>query len=105
MDYGDPRERLYRGDDYSRATYCGGVEAARDALAAAGRNTWFPESCCHGDEYVAIAARDLIGSVPGWTWDAYELVARPYAQATERKLHPEDPYWQLPAAAVPDRGR
>lgn len=94
VDYGDHLEQIRRGNEYWVKTYCGGVDAAKQSLTTVGRNTWFPGSCCHGDEYVAIAARDLIGTVAGWTWDAYERVARPYAQATGRKLHPEDPDWQ-----------
>jgi hypothetical protein len=74
-------------------TYCGGIEAANRALEAAGRNRDFPQPSMstHGnDEYIALAARDLIGTAPDWTQDAYERVARPYAQATGHKLHPED---------------
>jgi len=32
----------------------------------------------HGNEYAVIAARDLIGTVPGWTRDAYGLVMTRY---------------------------
>lgn len=65
---------------------------AAAALEAAGRNTCFPGSCQHGDEYLAVAARDLIGRRDsGWTWMAYELIARPYAHVVGRKLHPDDP--------------
>lgn len=94
IEYGDFIEKIRRGDDYWITTYSGGVEAAKKALTAAGRHTWFPGSCCYGEQYLAIAARDLIGTVPGWTWHAYELVARPFALATGRKLHPDDPDWQ-----------
>ncbi|KLI09391.1 MULTISPECIES: hypothetical protein [Mycobacteriaceae] len=98
----DARENLLEdkgvefGEPYPQhpsGTYWDGVNAAENALTSAERNAHFPRSCSHGDEYVAIAARDLIGTVPDWTWDAYELIARPYAQATGRKLHPDDPDW------------
>lgn len=82
-----------RSDDDRITTYRGGIDAAKQALKAAGRNGHFPGSCCHGDDYIAIAARDLIDTVPGWTWEAYERVAHPYARATGQKLHPEDPQW------------
>ena len=88
IEFGDPRSLHPRS-----GTYTYGVGAAEKALTSAGRNARFPRSCCHGDEYLAIAARDLIGSAPDWTWDAYELIARPYAHATGRKLHPADPDW------------
>jgi hypothetical protein len=46
-------------------TYCGGIEAANRAPQAAGRNRDFPQPgmSTHGnDEYIALAARDLIGT-------------------------------------------
>lgn len=103
LEYGSWSEQIHRGNDYWASTYRGAVDAARNALTAAQRNTWFPGSCCHGDEYIALAARDLIDTVPAWTRDAYELIARPYTQATGRKLHPEDPNWVStpPSTAVP----
>ncbi|MEN4460998.1 hypothetical protein VXE65_03085 [Mycolicibacterium conceptionense] len=88
IEFGEPYSLHHRS-----GTYTYGVNAAEKALTSAGRNTRFPRSCCHGDEYLAIAARDLIGTAPGWTQDAYELIARPYAEATGRKLHPADPGW------------
>jgi hypothetical protein len=103
IEYGDSLEHIRRGDSYWITTYRGGVEAAEKALTAAGRNTWFPGSCCHGEQYVAIAARDLIDTVSGWTWDTYELVARPFALATGRKLHPDDPDWKELASRPHDR--
>lgn len=93
IERGDISSRLRGGRGQWITTYRGGVAAAEQALAAAGRNSHFPGSCCHGDDYIAVAARDLIDTVPGWTWEAYERVARPYAQATGHKLHPEDPDW------------
>lgn len=78
-------------------------EVAAAALEAAGRNSYFPGSCQHGDEYLAVAARDLIGrGEPDWTWLAYELIARPYAHVVGRKLHPDDPdsWLQVIDAAV-----
>ncbi|MDO2986942.1 hypothetical protein P5V30_20640 [Mycobacteroides abscessus subsp. abscessus] len=71
--------------------YQAGLAAAENALEQAERGQSFPRSCTEGDEFIALAARDLIGAVPGWTQEAYERVAKPYAEVTGRRLHPDDP--------------
>lgn len=88
----------YVGWEFRSALRINGIGAntagkwAAAALGSAGRNTCFPGSCQHGDEFLAVAARDLIGRRDsGWTWLAYELIARPYAHVVGRKLHPDDP--------------
>lgn len=44
-------------------------------------DTWRIGSCVHGHEYAALAARDLIGTVDGWTQAAYELLMTRYHRA------------------------
>jgi hypothetical protein len=64
--------------------------AAEDALRLAGRNTNFPGSCLHGEEFLALAARDLIGSVPGWDQKTYDYLRAPFEKAAHQRLHPND---------------
>jgi hypothetical protein len=58
---------------------------AVDALEKAGADrTWWETyafACNFGQEVVAIAARDLIGTVPGWTAEAHDLLTAPYRAA------------------------
>ncbi len=81
-------------------------QAAKDAVIAAGLDRWgfkdsvwtlLPGSCQHGAEYVAIVARELIGTTPEWTQDAYDYLSRRFVAATGRSLHPDD----KPVAASP----
>lgn len=65
-------------------------QAAKDALRLAGRNTNFPGSCLHGEEFLALAARDLIGSAPGWDQAAYDYLRAPFERAAHQRLHPDD---------------
>jgi len=75
-------------EDYAREH---AVMAAADAAIAAlhlvgDRNGWeYLGSCQHGCEYAAIAARDLIGTVPGWTQQAYDLVMARYRRTFGRE--------------------
>lgn len=71
------------------------ADAARAALEAAGcAGFWwaaFAAPCFMGGELLAVAARDLIGTVPGWTWAAYTELVKPWQTALERWPHPDDP--------------
>lgn len=59
-----------------------GVQAALHALNTIDTDQdWDLGSCQHGSEYAAIAARDLIGTVPGWTQTAYDAVLARYRRA------------------------
>lgn len=71
--------------------------AAIEALHLVGdHNGWeYLGSCQHGYEYAAIAARDLIGTVPGWTQQAYDLVMTRYRRAFGREDGPEQPRNEL----------
>jgi hypothetical protein len=68
--------------------------AALDALQKAGAdvNWWADQSFYDGwgAEVIALAARDLIDTVPGWTVAAYVMIARPYRAAFRELLHPDD---------------
>ncbi|MGP4030200.1 RapZ C-terminal domain-containing protein [Actinomadura sp. 3N407] len=60
------------------------LDAALAALAAAGVDAWWwstAVSCAYGHELVAIAARDLIGTVPAWTAAAYDTLMAPWLAA------------------------
>lgn len=63
------------------------ADAAIEALHLVGdHNGWeYLGSCTHGCEYAALAARDLIGTVPGWTQQAYDLVMARYRRAFGRE--------------------
>jgi hypothetical protein len=65
-------------------------DAAENALRLAGRNTNFPGSCLHGEEFLALAARGLIGSVLGWDRAAYDCLRAPFERAAHQRLHPHD---------------
>jgi hypothetical protein len=68
--------------------------AALDALQKAGADVdWWAEQSFYdgwGAEVIALAARDLIDTVPGWTVAAYVMIARPYRAAFRELLHPDD---------------
>ncbi|PRX92032.1 hypothetical protein [Allonocardiopsis opalescens] len=66
-------------------------EAARIALRHAGVDDywWAHSGCVGGSELMALAARDLIGSTPAWTQDAYDLLTSPW-RASVGPLHPDD---------------
>ncbi|MGP4027162.1 RapZ C-terminal domain-containing protein [Actinomadura sp. 3N407] len=60
------------------------LDAALAALAATGADPWWwstAVSCAYGHELVAIAAGDLIGTVPEWTPAAYDTLMAPWLAA------------------------
>ncbi|MFI0487550.1 hypothetical protein [Actinomadura sp. 9N215] len=60
------------------------LNAALAALQAAGADAWWwstAVTCAYGHELVAIAARDLIGTVPDWTQAAYDVLTAPWRAA------------------------
>lgn len=62
-------------------------QAAMGALRRAGVDaSWWEYSvpCSNGLEVIAVAARDLIGSVPGWDRAAYDLLTAPWVAAFGR---------------------
>ncbi len=77
-------------DHDTYAEYHRGIVAAERVAEAAGRQSRFPSSCSHGDEYLALEVRDLIGSDPEWTQEVYDHIAHPFARATGQLLHPDD---------------
>ena len=69
------------------------ADAAQAALDAAGADglLWAKGfSCAYGQEMLALAARDLIGTVPGWTQEAYDLLTAPWVAAFGRAAHSDD---------------
>lgn len=69
-------------------------DAAEQALSERGIDGyWWANciSCCWGDEILALAARDLIGTTPDWTQAAYDLLTLPWRSTLPQRLHPEDP--------------
>jgi hypothetical protein len=68
---------------------------ALDGIGADG--DWWSEvgACAYGGEVKALAARDLIGTIPGWTQEAYDLLTGPWVAAFGRPVHPDD---KMPAA-------
>ena len=44
----------------------------------------------HGTEIIVLAARDLIGTTAAWTQEAYDLLTRPWAEASGQPAHPAD---------------
>jgi hypothetical protein len=73
------------------------LEAARQAAVAAlyqrgADGAWWNElgACQYGWEIVALAARDLTGTTPEWTPDAYDTLTRPWLTAFGRAVHPDD---------------
>ncbi|WP_019632683.1 hypothetical protein [Actinomadura atramentaria] len=72
------------------------ADAARNALDALsgtrGAGQWWLDQpgLTGGHELIALAARDLIGTVPGWTRDAYRALTTPYRTAYGTWPHPHD---------------
>jgi hypothetical protein len=67
--------------------------AAGMALAEVGADSYWWESatgCVWGSELLALAARDLLGTVEGWDQDAYDLLTRAWRRAFPGPLHPQD---------------
>lgn len=63
----------------------GAADAAQDALDEAGADGhWWAArafGCCWGEEMLALAARDLLGTLPGWDQAAYDLLVAPWRTA------------------------
>lgn len=76
---------LYANNDEDLATEHEAFAGAQAALQALNNidtdQDWDLGSCQHGSEYAAIAARDLIDTVPGWTQGAYDTVMARYHRA------------------------
>lgn len=72
------------------------VDAARAALEREGADGIFwgelAAPCNMGGELIALAARDLIGTVRGWTWDAYATLVEPWRAAFGEGPHPQDKF-------------
>ena len=102
----------FGADDETFEEYRDGVHAAEqalrdDAYAHGPRpsHSRIPalRSCLHGDEYSALAARDLIGTTPGRTQLAYDRIRLSYERAFAETLHPDDQ--PLPGIDYVDGGR
>lgn len=84
-DLADAAARYHKVLDLYRVEMDTALECAADALASVGadRDWWaggaFPGT--YGHEIAAIAARDLIGTVPGWTTEAHDILTSPYRAA------------------------
>lgn len=88
--HGDGEESPEAGRYYELATstYEAMQTARKGALAAMETlraDFWWWDagafSCAFGEEIIAIAARDLIGTAPGWTAEAHDLLTAPYRAA------------------------
>lgn len=68
--------------------------ATEHALNVRGADGWWWAqgcgSCTTGAEITALAARDLIDTVPGWTTRAYEALTAPWWAAFGHGIHPDD---------------
>lgn len=94
-------EQALRGDDDPRAAvYCDAVNdrydvnrqheaAAEAALRVVGADGLYWTGCEYGQEVLALAARDLIGT-PEWTREAYDALTEPWRIAMGLPAHPED---------------
>lgn len=81
-----PAVRYYDLAGKTRTQMAEALQSALDALEKVGADrAWWGEgawSCSlYGPELVAIAARDLIGAVPGWTEAAHDILTAPYRAA------------------------
>ncbi|MGP4027171.1 hypothetical protein [Actinomadura sp. 3N407] len=81
----DPEDRYYNLVEDTLDEMNDAQERAFDALAKEGadRFWWstYAFACTFGHEIVAIAARDLIDTVDGWTAEAHDLLTAPYRAA------------------------
>lgn len=67
--------------------------AAENALNEVGADGYwwtYAGGCVWGNEILALAARDLFGTVRGWDQDAYDLLTTPWRRTLSHRLHPED---------------
>ncbi|MUN38720.1 hypothetical protein [Actinomadura litoris] len=90
----DPTALRY--DHYRAAMKTAYLDAALAALVAVGADVqWWRSqaTCADGGELVALAARDLIGTVPGWSTTAYRALMTPWVTTHGAGLwpHPDDP--------------
>lgn len=95
-------EDALTGDTDPRAeVYCEAVNSSYDdtqpheaaaeaALENAGASGFYWTGCEYGGELLALAARDLIGTVPGWTQEAYDALTEPWRIAMGGQVHPDD---------------
>ncbi len=95
-------EQVLRGDEDPRAlVYAKAVneryeatkqheKAAEAALSAISADGIYWTGCEYGWELLALAARDLIGTTPGWTQEAYDALTEPWRLAMGLPAHPED---------------
>lgn len=79
------------------------LQAALSALNTVGADTyWWERQGSYDDagELVALAARDLIGTVPGWDWNAYRALMTPWVTTHGAGTwpHPDDQTTALGAA-------
>ncbi|WP_242884094.1 hypothetical protein [Actinomadura litoris] len=84
-----------RYDHHRTAMDTAYLDAALAALEAIGADVqWWRSqaACADGGELVALAARDLIGTVPGWTTTAYRALITPWVttHGAGRWPHPND---------------
>ena len=66
------------------------VDAAEAALRAVGADGIYWTGCEYGWELLALAARDLIGTTPGWTQEAYDALTEPWRLAMGLPAHLDD---------------
>jgi hypothetical protein len=87
--YDDAIQAQYADDNWLAERQ---LHAAAEALDVVGANVdfWVDGFGGYGVEMLALAARDLIGTVPGWTLDAYDTLVYPWRVAFGRPLHPGD---------------
>jgi hypothetical protein len=77
----------------ARQAWEGAMLVAVAALDVAGADGFWWSSvggCEYGTEIIALAARDLIGTTAAWTQEAYDLLTRPWAEASGQPAHPAD---------------
>ena len=72
------------------------VEAAEAALKVIGADGFYWTGCEYGQELLALAARDLIGTTPEWTQEAYDALTEPWRLVMRTPVHPDD---KAPVAA------
>ncbi len=87
--YGAAVNEQYHGGTWTADHAANAAAAALDSVGADG--FWWRQcfSCQYGPEMLALAARDLIGTVPGWDRDAYDLLTAPWTAAFG-PVHPDD---------------
>lgn len=80
-------EQYYAAIDANAYDLERSVQCALDALENHGADRWWWENAfgehgrLYGHEMAAVGARDLLGTVPGWTADAYDALTAPWRAA------------------------